>query len=52
METKMLQNLKEGQKVTRYGNVDWSEELFMATTHTGTATFWSIVTTQLNINLT
>ena len=27
----MLQNLKEGQKVTRYGNVDWSEELFMAT---------------------
>jgi len=23
-------------------DVHWSEELFMATTHTGTATFWSI----------
>ena len=39
---KNVTKFKKGQNVTRYGNVDWSEELFMATTHTGTATFWSI----------
>jgi len=42
METKNVTKFKKGQNVTRYGNVDWSEELFMATTHPGTATFWSI----------
>jgi len=39
---KNVTKFKKGQNVTRYGNVDWSEELFMATTHPGTATFWSI----------